>query len=253
MIAGREIALAHLTVLDATPAELVEIAAAAGFDAVTLRPGDAPVGPEVRDRGVRVLDVEYVRLRAETDVAAARPLFEIGAELGARHVLAVGEEPDENRMVACFAALCAEAEPYGLVPVLEFMPFTAVRTVAQADRIVAAAGAGGVLVDPLHLRRSGGSPDEVAALAAAHPERYPYAQLCDAPLARPRGSLLVEAVRARRLPGAGELPLAEVLAALPPGVPLSVEVPGPGPAGLERAREALAATRALLESTRIAA
>ena len=43
-----------------------------------------------------------------------------------------------------------------------------------------------VLVDPLHLRRSGGTPEDVAACVAAHPDRFTYAQLCDAPL-QPHG------------------------------------------------------------------
>jgi hypothetical protein len=55
-----------------------------------------------------------------------------------------------------------------------------VKTVDDAVRIVEQAQhpAGAVLVDALHLRRSGGSP---ADLAAVPTRRLPYAQLCDAP------------------------------------------------------------------------
>jgi sugar phosphate isomerase/epimerase len=162
--------------------------------------------------------------------------------------------PCQQRTVAAFAALCERAQPYGLRPVLEFMVFTAVKTATQALAIVERAGhpAGGVLVDPLHLARAGGSPAEVAALVAAHPARFPYMQLCDAPLAAP-DDLYREAVEDRLPAGEGELPLDQLLAAMPPGVPLSVETPVRALAGLdpaERARRALAATRRLLETER---
>jgi sugar phosphate isomerase/epimerase len=139
--------------------------------------------------------------------------------------------------------------------VLEFMVFTAIKTVEQADRIIGRARhpAGAVLVDPLHLRRSGGSPADVAALVALNADRYPYAQFCDGLLATPDGrgpALYAEAVEDRLAPGEGELPLAELLAALPAGAALSVEAPVAAYAHLgagERAQRLIAATRRLLE------
>jgi sugar phosphate isomerase/epimerase len=95
--------------------------------------------------------------------------------------------------------------------------------------------AAGVLVDPLHLRRSGGSPAAVAVLAQSRPELFPYVQLCDAPLGAPHDGtrgLYREAVTARLLPGDGELPLGELLGALPASLPLSVETPVAALAGL---------------------
>ena len=280
MIAGRELALAILAVLDAPPADVVEVAAAAGFDAVTLRLGggnrERPDEPEshpligdtptrratvrrLRETGLGVLDVEVLRLRPETDVVAVRPMLESAQALGARHLLVVGLDDDEARMVDTFAALCAEAEPYGVRPALEFMRMSSVTTVEDADRIVSAAGhpAGAVLVDPLHLARSGGVPADVAPLAAAHPDRYPYLQLCDAPLAAPGDGttqeLYVEAVQHRLNPGDGQLPLRETLQALPEGIPISVEAPVAALAArppLERARASLQSTRRLLASVR---
>lgn len=267
MIAGHEIALAALTLIDARPPEAVDAAAAAGFDAVTLRLLDAEPGALASDTSVRretlarlrhhglgVLDVEVVRLRGDTDVDALRPTFESAAALGARHVLAICAESDEDRFVERFGELCGAAADAGLRAALEFMVFTSCRTVADADRIVARAEhpAAAVLVDSLHLRRSGGTPAEVAELAAAHPDRYPYLQLCDAPLTAPEGGdrgLYREAVHSRLNPGDGELPLRALADALP-GVPLSIETPVEALAGrppAERARLAFEATRRLLE------
>jgi sugar phosphate isomerase/epimerase len=278
MIAGRELALAILAVLDVPPADVVEVAATAGFDAITLRLGggnrERPDEPEahpligdtaarratirrLHETGLGVLDVEVLRLGPETDVVAVRPMLESAQALGARHLLVVGLDDDEIRMVDRFAALCVEAEPYGVRPALEFMRMSSVATVQDADRIVSAAGhpAGAVLVDPLHLARSGGAPADVAPLAAAHPDRYPYVQLCDAPLQPPgdgtKRELYVEAVQHRLNPGDGGLPLREMLGALPEGIPISVEAPVAALAArppVERARASLEATRRLLES-----
>jgi sugar phosphate isomerase/epimerase len=278
MIEGREVALAILAMLDVPPADVVDVAAAAGYDAITLRLagsnreradepeshpliGDTPARRatvrRLRETGLGVLDVEVLRLRPETDVVGVRPMLESAQALGARHLLVVGLDDDEARMVDRFAALCAEAEPYGVRPALEFMRMSSVATVQDADRIVSAAGypIGAVLVDPLHLARSGGVPADVTPLAAAHPDRYPYLQLCDAPLATPGdGStrdLYVEAVRHRLNPGDGELPLLDTLAALPEGIPISVEAPVAALAArppLERARASLESTQRLLAS-----
>ena len=61
------------------------------------------------------------------------------------------------------------AAGHGLTAVLEFMPWTAVRDLQAAREIVEAAGRpnGGILVDALHLDRSGSTLDQVAALPAA--------------------------------------------------------------------------------------
>ena len=87
---------------------------------------------------------------------------------------------------------------------------------------------------------------------AANPDRYPYVQLCDGPRASPDGGgrgLYEEAVFNRLAPGDGELPLLELIEAMPAGAPLSVETPVAAVAHLsprERAEHAMAATRRLL-------
>jgi sugar phosphate isomerase/epimerase len=96
-----------------------------------------------------------------------------------------------------------------------------VRTLPEALAIVMAADRpnGGILVDALHLARSGGQPDD---LADVPPALLPYLQLADAPTDAP-DDLYEEAVHGRLLPGDGQLPLAALLAAVP-GVPVSLEL-----------------------------
>lgn len=270
MIGGHEVALATLAVLDARPSEIVDVAAATGFDSVTLRltdatvaepnplVGDTPTRREtiarLRHHGLGVLDIEVVRMDEDTDPTLLRPVLESAHAIGARHVLVINLDSDETRAADKFALICEEAVAFELRPVLEFMVFTATKTVQQADRMVgrAAHPAAGVLVDALHLQRSGGSPADVAPLVAANPGRYPYAQLCDGPRAAPGGGgrgLYEEAVHNRLAPGDGELPLLELVGAMPSGAPLSVETPVAAVAHLsprERAEHTMAATRALL-------
>jgi hypothetical protein len=106
-----------------------------------------------------------------------------------------------------------------------------------------------VLVDALHLRRSGGSPADLADVPAA---LLPYGQLCDGPLDPvwpPDDHARVESRTGRLLPGDGEFPLTELVGMLPPGGALSVEAPVATLAALppvERARRARSAADRLL-------
>ena len=82
-----------------------------------------------------------------------------------------------------------------------------------------------ILADTPHLDRAGGDPLE--ALRRVDPALLPYAQLCDAP-ARPadtsRAGLIADARDERRLLGEGGLPVRDFVAALPDGIPLSLEI-----------------------------
>jgi sugar phosphate isomerase/epimerase len=245
--ARRSLSLAHLSALQLTPPELVRGAAAAGFDmvgALRLTPTSDGSGhavlsdPRLRretaravaETGLPVLDVEVFRLREGTRALEAEPLVAAGAELGARFLLCTVEDPERTRRAQGFAALCALASSYGLTCMVEPMVFSAVRTPAEADDLLHRAGRpdAGILVDALHLFRAGGAVADVAAL---DPGLLPYAQLCDATGTGPapsREAAVREAVGQRLAPGEGDLPLAALLEALPPGAPVSVEAPHEG-------------------------
>jgi sugar phosphate isomerase/epimerase len=263
-----EIGLEHLTLLGVSPPDLVTVAAAAGFDAVGLRiapaadgerpwpvwPGSSMLAETIRrcaDTGIRVLDAEAVRLGAlPSDYG---PVLEAAAALGARYVNAICDDPDLGRLSDSFGALTAAAAPFGIRAVVEFMAYRSVRTLAEAVAIAGRSGGGGVLVDALHVQRCGVS---LGALRAVDPALISYVQLCDAPLAAPgaasgagAGAASADAVHearaARLLPGEGELPLRELLTALPDGIPVAVEAPGSGVAGRSPAEFAVRARRAV--------
>lgn len=266
----RAFSLSALTVLELTPPQMVRCAADAGYSHVGLRllPATAhevhhdliansalmrETQAALADTRIQVLDVEILRLKPETDVFAYMPVLEAAAVLGARYVLVAGNDPDEARLAENFAALCDLAAPLQLSPYLEPMPWTDIRNVAQAGRIVTAAGRanGGVLIDPIHFDRSDSSIADIAALA---PSFFGYMQFCDAPAERPADleTLLFQARCERLFPGDGALALRELLSALPPNIPVSLEVPterlAKTMAATERARRAREASIRLLES-----
>ena len=263
--------LAHPTLNDLTPPEFVRIAARTGYDAVNLRimplePND-PAHDIFRDRGLLratadalaetglpVLDVEVIRIEPDSRAETFAGLFASAQTLGARYVVAIAMDTDEGRVTERLAELCAAAAPHELTVVLEFMMRGGIRTLDAAHRIVTGTGArnAGVLVDALHFYRTGSQP---ADLAAIDPARLPYMQINDVvDFERLRATALTDNSAWKKiLPGKGELRLRELLAALPPGIPISIEAPGtPGMSVAEAeryARAALEATRAVVAGT----
>ena len=174
----RQISLAHLTVLDTTPPELVSVAAAAGFRTIGIRLTATPSvgvppydilsdGPLLRetlrrlaDTGVSVLDTEFLRFEPDQPVGIPEGFLEVSARLGAQNVLVMSAEPDEARTIERFCDLCDRAAPYGLHVNLEFAIYTGVRTLAHAVDVVVRSKRqnASVLIDALHFSRSGGLP-----------------------------------------------------------------------------------------------
>jgi sugar phosphate isomerase/epimerase len=221
----RRLSLAAGCLLDAGASATLRAAAGAGFDTAGLRlpPRGAPTrAADLRvladDLGLGILDLEVVRLGPETAFDDHLRLLESAQVLGADHLLTVSMHADRAATEDELGRLCAAAAGGPTRVALEFMRFTAVHTLADA---LALAGDAVVLVDALHLARTGGTPADLAAVA---PRRIGYLQICDAPADAPAADLLAEEARHHRLPpGAGELPLAALLAAAPE-LPVSVEV-----------------------------
>ena len=268
--AARTLSLAHLTILDTTPPELVTVAAAAGFQTVGIRLTATPSvgvppydclreGPMLRetlarlaDTGVCVLDTEFLRFEPEQPVGVPEGFLEVSARLGAQHVLVMSAEPKEARTLQRFGELCDRAAAYGLTVGLEFAVYTGVRTLTHAADVVARSkrANASIIIDALHFSRSGGLPAHVAQV---DPALLPYAQLCDAgpdmPAPTDTPALIREARTGRLLPGEGVLPLKALVAALPVGVPLAIEAPCRATAELPALERAKRAYRALTSLT----
>jgi sugar phosphate isomerase/epimerase len=264
------LSLAALTVLELSPPAMVEAAARSGYSHVGLRLEPATLEEyhfplvadldlrrqtlkALRNTGIKVLDIEILRLKPHTQVEDFRIYLDVGAEFGATELLIAGNDPDEARLTENFGLLCDLAKPFGIYPHLEFMPWTDAPDLSSALRVVENAGRsnGCVLVDAFHFNRSRSSLAQLRAAVEANPQRFRYAQMCDVvgPVPDDMAQILRQARNERRLPGDGDCDLAGLLQALPNPIPLSIEAPtreDPPLSGLERAAAAIEKMRRLL-------
>lgn len=253
------ISLASGVVPEFGPVDTIRAAAIGGFDAVGLwiEPTDwtASLFRETRaalaDTGLPLLDVEVVWLKPDSSMDDHRRSVDIGVELGAANILCVSSDPDHGATATRLAALCRHAEGSGLRVALEFGIFTEVRNLATALTILDAVGhpQRALLLDPIHVDRSA---TDFATLAGIDRALLPYAQICDAPAARPDpgdfDAVIIDAIDLREQCGEGALPLRSFHDALPPGIPLSVELRSKAlrdgyPDAGQRARAVAEATR----------
>lgn len=257
------ISFASGIVPDCGPLETIRAAAAGGFDAVGLwiEPANwmAQTTRDCRnalaDTGLDLLDVEVVWMKPDSDIADHKAVIDIGAELGAQHVLCVSSDPDPAQSAAVLSELCRHGEASGIRVALEFGIFTEVKTLAMAMAILdmVAHPLRALLIDPIHVDRSGATAGEIAAVPR---DLMPYAQFCDAPAQRPDPSdfdaVITDAIDLRKQCGDGGLDLRAIYHALPDGIPLSIELRSkalrdafPDPA--DRAKAVAIATRRWLE------
>jgi sugar phosphate isomerase/epimerase len=269
----RSFSLSFLTCLDAPPPSAIRTAASTGYDFVGLRLMPALPGgvafelmnqpalmtetlAALQDTGVKVFDVEMIRIGPDFSPDAYKPLLETSARLGARAILVAGDDADESRMTASFAGLCNVAAPYGLSMDLEFMPQSKVRDLQAALRILRGAerSNSSVIVDTLHVSRARTTVAEIAAI----PRHWlNYAQICDGSAAIPTSidELNRVARHDRLLPGDGAIDLTGIFSALPPDLPVAVEIPNdrqaPALGAVEWARRALAASKVVLSAAEL--
>jgi sugar phosphate isomerase/epimerase len=229
------IALASGVVPEFGPLETIRAAAAGGFDDVGLwvEPDNwnADLIRDCRaalaDTGLGLIDVEVIWIKPDVDLSTHKAVIDIGAELGAKHVLCVSSDPDMGATAAQLAALCEHAEGSGIRIALEFGIFTEVKNLKMARAVISEVShpLAAILIDPIHVDRSGTSIVEIAALPEA---LLPYAQFCDAPAKRPDPNyfedVITDAVDLREQCGAGGLDLASIYKALPDNIPLSIEL-----------------------------
>lgn len=236
------ICVSHLTAIDASAEEFIDGAAAGGFEGCGLRvipPKHAPTTPIAGDKpriaalrkraddlGIRIFEAESFGIDAHTRVADYLPALEAAAELGASYIVSGGIDPDEYRLAASYAELAEAAQRFGLVMAIEFMPIRPMKSLADALRVLqkSAHPNAKVLIDALHLTRSGGTPEDVACVVRDAPALLAYVQLCDAP--NPPNQPLTDESRSGRLnPGEGGLPIAHLMDLLPADIAISLEAP----------------------------
>jgi len=238
-----QFSIAHLTLLSLSPPDLVEVAAAAGYDLVGFRAipvgtKDEPRHPLAHDRpllirtrralaetGLKPLDVELAKIVPGLDPRVYLPAMEVAAELGARHILSSGWSEDRSFVLDTFIALCDLARPFGLTVEFEFVSFASIATLEAAADIVrnAQRDNAGLMIDTLHFDRSGTRLEELDTL----PRQWlRFVQICNAPpCTTPTPDGMMQTAReGRSLLHEGCIDVAAILARLPE-MPYSIEAP----------------------------
>ena len=184
--------------------------------------------PEVRalldEYGLRHLELEFLwewfldaddERRQASDRTRAL-LFEAAAALSAHHIK-VGNIPgtpcELPRLTEAYAELCADAAKHTDAQIVyEFMPFDVnVHDLDTALAVVDGADApnGGLAIDTWHMSKLGITPDDLRRVPSS---RLGWVELSDG-FYENMDDLIDETVNHRRLPGEGEFPLPEYVAA----------------------------------------
>ena len=241
----------------ATPLpERAAAAAAAGFTAVSIWPGDVvrsdrrAIAHAIAQAGLVTTDMECIGnwLPAHASggggwadaVRAATPekIITMAQELGARTVSVVellGEEWAPVEQARAFADICDRAADHDIQVAIEPVPVGAIRDFARARELVERCGRpnAGIMLDTWHFFRSQSLLDDLAACPG---ELILSVQLNDAPQ-KPEEDLNAGMMR-RDLPGEGELDLRgfmQALAATGTRAPIGVETFSPALDALDTA------------------
>lgn len=198
-----------------------------GYPAFSLR-DDGVMRREMRaamrDRGVAISLGEGCIIRPDKDIRDAAADMDIMQELGVERLNTVSMDPDLNRSLDQLAQFAEMAGERGMLSTIELCPALTINNLDAALAAVRHVGRRdfSLLLDTMHLGRSGATAAEVGAL---DPALIGYVQLCDAPRTPSEPNYLKEATFERMVPGEGDMPLRAYLAAMPPGVTIGLEVP----------------------------
>jgi sugar phosphate isomerase/epimerase len=232
------------TTLQDTPAlEYVQAAGEAGFDAVGLRlnrspglpfhpvVGNAPLIRDIKsalkDYNLPLHDIFSCYMLPDTKVEEFFPALDLGAELGGKYVMMMGNDTDAGRLRDNFGRFCDAAAQRNLTVVIEFQPAHPLATLPIALKLIADSGRknAAICFDPLHFTRTGGTAADVRA---TDKRMFPYIQFTDGilPPGEPDPSRYGKAPPSQRtMMGKGNVKVKELLDAFPPDLALSVEIP----------------------------
>lgn len=176
----------------------------------------------MRDRDIKISLGEGFSIRPGLDARDRAADLELMCELGVKRINTVAIDPDVGRCFDQIAKLAEMAAAVAVETTVEFGPGMTIGDLPTALAAIRHAGNLRLLIDTMHFFRSGAS---VADLAAVDPDLIGYIQLCDAPLVATHPNYMEEAMFERKVPGIGELPLFDILAALPRDRVIGLEIP----------------------------
>ena len=238
-----DMTLGYLSIADVGPLALIQVAAQAGFKSLGVRltarkPEDHWPYPVIgqsqqvqalqqalQDGGLRLSNVSTYHIYPETQLSDLLPVIELSHKLGANYIVACAYDPDESRLGDFLGRYAEEMGQAGMRIAFEVVSYSVCSRLDQALALLRRVNSPhlGLMLDPLHLVRGGGSISEVAGL---NKEDICFAQVCDAPWVKPDGmDASTEAKSMRFYPGEAQLPLTDFLKYLGPHVELEMELP----------------------------
>ena len=219
------------------------------------------VGLSIADLPSALAAVEYVGrdeisllIAPGVDVRSYADDLDIMAELRIPRINTVSLEPDRGRTFDELAALTALAAERGIATCVEPVVGLSIADLPSALAAVEYVDRDEIslLIDTMHVARFGATADDLWSVPA---QRIGYIQLSDTTL-QPRLKIYAEeAMYERMTPGEGELPLADMLAALPDDRVVGLEVPmrsraEAGASAYDRLLPCVNSARALLAGAR---
>jgi sugar phosphate isomerase/epimerase len=176
------------------------------------------------DRGVSISLGEGLLIAPGVDVRSYAADLDIMAELRIPRINTVSLEPDQARTFDELAVLTELAATRGIATCVEpvvglsiaDLP-SAIAAVEYVNRVEIS-----LLIDTMHVARFGGSADDLRSIPA---ERIGYIQLSDTTMQPRLEHYAEEAMYERMTPGEGEVPLLDMLAALPEDRVVGLEIP----------------------------
>ncbi len=247
MLEQRPIGLCWGTIHQANLEQTIELAARHGFPTLQIPPdillehGDAvAIRRQLRDAGIQVRLIDAITaglpgVRTEPVVFRGRemPRHDAAACIEVANALEaplvnishyLGSPVPLEQMAEGVASVCRLAAANGVTIVLEFVPDSGIRTMNEAAEIALASGEANckVHLDTWHLARTGGSAETIRQLS---PGVIGAFQISDRKT--PDTGAAYVPMSGRLLPGEGELPLKEIVAAAlanSPALTIEVEV-----------------------------
>jgi sugar phosphate isomerase/epimerase len=238
------IGIENISVFGMPPVEFVQLAADLGcqhistgltgfafgiydYPIFSLR-DDVPLRREMiaamRDTGVSISLGEGCTVRADANARDLAGDLDLFAELGTPRINTVSMDPDFNRTCDEFAVMAEMCAERGLRITTELAPTLTIDSLPKALAALRQIGRPEfrLLIDTMHINRSGSRPEDIAAL---DPDLIDYIQVADALRIPTIPSYMEEAMFERMVPGDGELHLADWLRVLPKDRVYAIEVP----------------------------
>jgi sugar phosphate isomerase/epimerase len=205
----------------------------------------------LNDHDVSISLGEGLLIAPGVDVRSYADDLDVMAELRIPRINTVSLEPDRARTFDELAALTGLAAERGISTCLEPVVGLSIADLPAALAAVDHVGGDDIslLIDTMHVARFGATADDLRALPA---HRVGYIQLCDTTLRSTKAYHYAEEAMFERMPpGEGELPLVDMLAALPDDRVVGLELPmrsraEAGESAYDRLQPCVTSARALL-------